>query len=462
MAREKTLPVDDVVRALTDVASALGHAHKRGVVHRDIKPQNVLVDDETGRCLLTDFGIARGDDSGPLTATGIVVGTPAYLAPERIMGEKSDHRADIYAVGVMAYELLAGRPPFHGATPMAGMMKRLEGPPQALHDIRRDVPQALEDVVNGCLAVDPADRFQSSGEIVRALTGATPSSGGQPTREGRISRTAVRKKRLPLIVGGVVVAAAAAWAAITMSAKGATSTPNDTRASIDTSMALIAGGAFTIGTDTGHPLARPAHVVRVSDFAIERHEVTIGEYKAFADSTGARLPIKDATADARLPVTKVLWEEAKSYCAWRYKPGGRLPTEEEWEVAARGSAGRAFPWGNTFDVSAANTASANQGRLTAVGSFARGATPEGVVDLIGNVWEWTSSALEHYPGGAALPDSMRQFRVIRGGAFNTPSAFATSWHRGWGPPATRPDDLEFTGFRCALTLPDTSAAPARD
>ena len=307
LAREKTLPVNDVVRALTDIAGALGHAHKRGVVHRDIKPQNVLVDEETGRCLLTDFGIARGDDSGPLTATGIVVGTPAYLAPERIMGEKSDHRADIYAVGVMAYELLAGHPPFQGATPMAGMMKRLEGPPKALHTIRGDVPQALEDIVNGCLAVDPADRFQSSGEIVRALTGTTPSSGGQPTREAVVRRAPAGKKRAPLfVVGGIVVAAAAVWVAIAMNARRAAPTNPAAQLSIDTSMAVIAGGAFTIGTDTGLALARPAHVVRLSRFAIERHEVTIGEYKAFADSTGARLPFSGATPEPRLPVTKML------------------------------------------------------------------------------------------------------------------------------------------------------------
>ena len=127
-------------------------------------------------------------------------------------------------------------------------------------------------------------------------------------------------------------------------------------------------------------------------------------------------------------------------------------------MAARGSGNRAFPWGNTFDASAANTASANRGRLTPVASHARGATPEGISDLIGNVWEWTSSTLEQYPGGPALADSMRQFKVIRGGAFNTPNAYATSWHRGWAPPATKPDELEFTGFRCAMTLPDTSAS----
>ena len=458
IAREKTLPVDDVIRVLTEIASALGHAHKRGVVHRDIKPQNVLVDDESGRCLLTDFGIARGDDSGPLTATGIVVGTPAYLAPERIMGEKSDHRADIYAVGVMAYELLAGNPPFHGPTPMAGMMKRLEGPPQSLRALRDDVPKLLEDVVNGCLAVDPADRFQNAGEIVRALTGATPSSGGQPTRDAAIRKRPVdRKKQLPFVVaGGAVVIAAAAWLAFANKARSVTPTTAPGSTPIDTSMATIAGGSFTIGSDSGAPIARPAHVLRLASFAIGRHEVSIGEYKAFADSTGARHPWAGAMPDSRLPVTKVLWSEAVTYCGWRYKPNGRLPTEEEWEATARGSANRAFPWGNAFDASLANTQSSNRGHTIAVGTIAGGATPEGVADMIGNVWEWTNSAPTPYAVGSALPDSMRNFRVIRGGAFNTPSKFATSWHRGYAPQVAQPDDLEFTGFRCAMSLPASS------
>ena len=104
LQREGRLPIDDVRRLIVEVADALAYAHKRGVVHRDIKPQNVLLDADSGRALITDFGIARTQDGATLTATGMVVGTPAYVAPEQLSGEVSDHRVDIYALGVMTYE----------------------------------------------------------------------------------------------------------------------------------------------------------------------------------------------------------------------------------------------------------------------------------------------------------------------------------------------------------------------
>ncbi len=447
LTRAEPLGVDEVIRAVTEVAAALAHAHKRGVVHRDIKPQNVLVDKETGRCLLTDFGIARGDDSGSLTATGLVVGTPAYLAPERIIGEKGDHRSDLYAVGVMAFELLTGRTPFHGGVAMASMMQRLAGAPPPVGTIRSDVPEALNDVISSCLATNPDDRVQSAGDIIRALTGVTPSTGRHPTRASAAKRRPVpRAVWIGLSVAG---AAVAIGLAIALPRTSEPTAPPPSPA-IDTNMVLIAAGPYTIGNDTGSVLARPAHVVRLPAFGIELHEVTVGDFNAFADSTGAPRPWT-TMPDPRLPVTRVLWAEASNYCAWKHKDGGRLPTEEEWEAAARGAAGRAFPWGNAFDRSAANTAAAGRNAPAPVGSFTRGATPEGVYDLIGNVWEWTSSALQAHPGGAALPDSVRQYRVIRGGAHNTPSAFATAWHRGYARPATNPEELTFTGFRCAMT-----------
>src|SRR5207247_3847984 len=108
LARERQLPIDDAARIFGEVASALAHAHKRGVVHRDIKPQNVLLDSETGRALVTDFGIARTAEGGALTATGMVGGTPTYLRPQQVTGEPSDHRADIYALGVLMYQMLTG------------------------------------------------------------------------------------------------------------------------------------------------------------------------------------------------------------------------------------------------------------------------------------------------------------------------------------------------------------------
>ncbi len=136
------LPIDDTAKILMEVASALAHAHKRGVVHRDVKPHNVLLDAESGRALVTDFGIARTADSA-LTLTGMFVGTPAYISPEQVTGEESDHRADIYALGVMGYEMLAGKLPFEGSTPTAMLMKRPSGMPTPLVEVRREIPASL-------------------------------------------------------------------------------------------------------------------------------------------------------------------------------------------------------------------------------------------------------------------------------------------------------------------------------
>src|SRR6185503_11862576 len=137
---------------------------------------------------------------------------PAYLSPEQVTGEPSDHRADIYALGVMMYEMLAGKPPFTGATPTAVLMKRLGGPPEPLRTVRAEVPQELEELVDACLATDPNERMQNAGDIARALTGHSPVSGGHTTS----TRLRVTKKQPPsnnrmlmLGVGGAVVVAAA-------------------------------------------------------------------------------------------------------------------------------------------------------------------------------------------------------------------------------------------------------------
>jgi formylglycine-generating enzyme required for sulfatase activity/tRNA A-37 threonylcarbamoyl transferase component Bud32 len=444
--RERQLSIAEAARIFGEVASALAHAHKRGVVHRDIKPQNVLLDSETGRALVTDFGIARTAEGGSLTATGMVVGTPAYLSPEQVTGEPSDHRADIYALGVMMYQMLAGQPPFTGATPTAVLMKRLAGPPEPLRKLRPEVPEALADVVDACLATDPNERIQNAGDIVRTMTGQSPVSGAHTT--GMRLTTKKQKPKANVltlgVVGLVIIGAAVAGYLATRDSAG-TSAPR-ARTPVDSSMVLVPAGTYTIGSDNGPEVARPAHSISLAAFGIDQHEVTVGEYEAFVQSGRAPAPWSGARPDGNLPVTGVQWAEAAGYCTWRHPDGGRLPTEEEWEAAARGSAGRTYPWGNDWDGSAANTAGARRSGPTIVGSFPRGNTPEGVSDLIGNVWEWTSSPFKSYGDTAARSG----LYVIRGGAYNAYDQIATATFRGRAQPATARGDLAGTGFRCAM------------
>ena len=173
------LPMDDVRRITREVADALAYAHERGVVHRDIKPDNILLDAATGRTMVTDFGIARAvsdADSGRLTATGMAIGTPAYMSPEQAAGDREiDGRSDLYSLGVVAYQMLVGEPPFTATSTPAILVKHISERPTPVTQRRSDVPQDLARAVMMCLEKDPAMRFPSAAALVTALdTGQVP------------------------------------------------------------------------------------------------------------------------------------------------------------------------------------------------------------------------------------------------------------------------------------------------
>jgi len=446
--REVRLPPADTSRILREVASALEYAHKRGVIHRDIKPHNVLIEAETGRSLVTDFGIARTAEGGSLTATGMLVGTPAYLSPEQVAGEGGDHRADIYALGVVAYEMLTGQPPVTGPTPTAVLMKRLGEPPPALAKVRPDAPELLRDVIEGMLATDPAERFQTAGDVVRALDGLPPTSAGHATAELLLkSRKRKRNRGLLVVIAGLVVAGIIT-AIVTLGRKPEVVVVGP----VDPDMVVIKGGTYTIGTNSGLPLSRPEHKVTVAPFGIDIREVSVGEYAGFV-ATGRVTAPWTTQPDSLLPVTGVSYSEAMNFCGWRHSPDGRLPTEQEWEAAARGLAGNVFPWGNAWDPAAANTQSAHRSAPAPVGSYPGGRTREGVHDLVGNVWEWTMTPMAPYPGGPPLPEGTAgKYYVIRGGAFNTPDSTASTTLRGYADPAAPRATLDKTGFRCVMPM----------
>jgi serine/threonine protein kinase len=162
------LPVADVIRIGSEVAEALEAAHRADLVHRDVKPANVLVP-SSGTVKVTDFGIAKAAGAAELTRTGTVMGTARYLAPEQVNGRTADARTDVYALGLLLYEMCCGHPPFGGDTDIATAMARLTTSPPSIRAERPDVSQPLDDLVHRCLARDPAKRFASAGAVKHAL-----------------------------------------------------------------------------------------------------------------------------------------------------------------------------------------------------------------------------------------------------------------------------------------------------
>ena len=189
LALEPRQPIDEARRLLGEIADALAYAHVRGVIHRDIKPDNILLDGESGRAMVTDFGIARAIEAGTrLTVTGVAVGTPTYMSPEQAVGDRAiDGRSDIYSLGVVAYQMLTGRVPFTAGNSMALLMKHVSEPPRPIAELRPDTPRPLREAIERALAKAPEDRWPTAAALRDALREGTAGAGWRPE-----SREAVR------------------------------------------------------------------------------------------------------------------------------------------------------------------------------------------------------------------------------------------------------------------------------
>ncbi|HET6465708.1 MAG TPA: formylglycine-generating enzyme family protein [Nitrospiria bacterium] len=237
-------------------------------------------------------------------------------------------------------------------------------------------------------------------------------------------------------------------------------------------MVLIPAGDFIMGSnkvDTEGKAAEfgtvkpwyldehPQHKVNLPSYFMDKYEVTNAAYKPFVDATGSRPPEnwpagKIPSGRENYPVTYVNWYDAERFCQWA---GKRLPTEAQWEKAARGTDGRDYPWGNEFDATKANTGDTGIGDLTPVGHFEAGKSPYGVYDMAGNVWEWTSDWYQPYAGSDYTSETFgEKFKVIRGsswggmGHYAIPYFYRTSYRFYISPEGAFPD----AGFRCAKDL----------
>jgi serine/threonine-protein kinase len=220
VGRDGALPMTEAIGVLRDVAKALAYAHEQGVVHRDIKPDNVML--AGGSAMVVDFGIAKAISAsrtnapgGTLTQIGTAIGTPAYMAPEQAAGDPAtDHRADIYSFGCLAYEMLAGRPPFTATSPQRLLAAHMGETPEPLASLRPETPASLAALVEQCLEKDPDKRPASALEIVHSVDNVASGGGHTAMPAILVGGPGMVKKALGAWAAGLIVVAIVAKAAI--------------------------------------------------------------------------------------------------------------------------------------------------------------------------------------------------------------------------------------------------------
>jgi serine/threonine protein kinase len=404
------------VQLLLPVAGALGYAHSQNMIHRDVKPANILLT-QSGHPMLSDFGIAKLLDLAEtvdLTGTSAAIGTPEYMAPEQASAKTVDHRADIYALGIVLYEMVTGRRPFTADTPMAVLIMHARDPLPSPKKYAPGLSDRAEKILLKALAKPPEDRFQTMAEFSAALERTT----GKPASEGTRTRTDFVPAIPDLSTRNEQPTATFTPTATTTPVF--TSTPTVTPTPIATStpalgigstwtspadgmtMLYVPAGAFTMGDTAEQALAdcqkyrsdcqlswftneEPPHPVTLESYWIDQTEVTNAMYAKCVDAGKCTPPSssKSYTRDsyygnpqyADYPVIYVSWNNANAYCAWR-GDSTRLPTEAEWEKAAswddQTKTKRVYPWGDSLDCSFENYWPSNRackGDTTKVGSY---------------------------------------------------------------------------------------------
>ncbi len=372
-----------VLDVLTQLVAGLTYIHEMGIIHRDVKPENILVFPPR-LAKLADFGIGidLNRSTRRLTSVGAVIGTHGYAAPElRIRGLKTDHRADIYSLGIVVRQLLVGdRSRFGYSVP---------------NETKESLLAKYSPILNRASATNSGERHKSCEDFLGEMRAAY-GTASQPSPP-RLAECEYQSPKTPPL-----------------------------------GMVLIPSGTFLFG--------RANTAIYVPAFYIDRFPVTNAGYAEFVKATGRRPPthwdgVRPPTALMNHPVTHVSWDDANEYAAWK---GKALPTEQQWEAAARGVNGNVYPWGNEFSALLCNSAESGRHMTTPVDAFPAGASSFGVFDLVGNVWEWLADWYS---------DSMR---VQKGGSFFNDLTYSATFYRAGDEPQHR---TAVFGFRCVASFP---------
>jgi formylglycine-generating enzyme required for sulfatase activity len=418
--------VREIALAILDILEYL-HSQQPPIVHRDVKPGNIMRERSSGRIVLIDFGIARQF----ATSTHTSIGTWGYAPPEQYRG-RAEPRSDLYALGASMHHLLSGR-----------------GPEVPFHfePIGRLVPSVsprLRDVIQIALAALPEGRYPHAAAMRDALRGHGPVLRRvvplqTPTPRPAPPRPVSAPDRASAPTVEMVPPPRRGLHIVGRNERGYEEAENGTDGSI---LIHIPGGAATIGSNHAED-ERPPHSVIFGDFWINKVPITNNQFRRFLSATGYAPDDRGWEGCARswgeqAPVAGIAYADALAYCRWAEL---RLPTEEEWEYAARGPDGRRFPWGNAWDDTRCrhDLYGASRGAMT-VGSYPEGASPFGCLDMVGNVPEWTASQYARYNGSKATPQ-----QVLRGGSWNEDDPVLFRCAR-----RTVDNGKQRAGFRCAL------------